>query len=158
MSIYSFSLQSNGGQATSLKEFQGKTLLFVNVASKCGFTPQYAGLEDLHNKYKSKGLVILGIPCNQFGAQEPGTDAEIKEFCSLNYNVTFQIFAKTEVNGENENKLYTYLKAHDPATPIPTPIKWNFTKFLVDKQGNVVKRFLHSFDPKDIAAEIEAIL
>ena len=124
---------------TTLGAYKGKVLLIVNVASKCGFTPQYKGLEAGYEKYKDKGLVVLGFPCNQFGAQEPGTNEEIKKFCSLNYSVTFPLFDKIEVNGPNRHPLYIALAGKD--SPFPGDIKWNFTKFLISRDGTILKRF-----------------
>ena len=129
------------GEARTFGEFAGKLTLVVNVASQCGFTPQYAGLEALHQKFKERGLSVLGFPCNQFGAQEPGGEQTIKSFCSLNYDVTFPMFAKIEVNGANAHPLFTALKKAAPGLLGTEAIKWNFTKFLIDGEGNVVKRY-----------------
>jgi len=138
-SIYDIPLKDIDGNSTSLKPYQGKVLLVVNVASKCGFTPQYAALEALYRKYKDQGLVVLGFPCNQFAHQEPGTDAEIKQFCSSKYDVTFPMFDKIEVNGSNRHALYVLLAGKD--SPFPGNIGWNFTKFLVGRDGKILKRF-----------------
>jgi len=138
-SIYDVSLKDIDGKATSLKAYKGKVLLIVNVASRCGYTPQYAGLEALYEKYKDKGLVVLGFPCNQFGGQEPGTDAEIKQFCSSKYQVSFPLFDKIEVNGPNRHPLYVLLAGE--ASPFPGAITWNFNKFLIGRDGKILKRF-----------------
>src|SRR5262245_59382190 len=138
-SILETSVRNIDGLETSLKPYQGKVLLIVNVASHCGFTPQYKELEAVYEKYKDKGLVVLGFPCNQFGGQEPGTDAEIKEFCSSKYNVTFPLFDKIDVNGPNRHPLYTALAGKD--SPYPGNITWNFNKFLIDRDGKILKRF-----------------
>ncbi len=145
-SIYSLPLKDIDGKETSLKSYEGKVLLIVNVASKCGYTPQYAGLERLQEKYKDKGLMVLGFPCNQFGHQEPGTGEEIKEFCSSKYQVTFPLFEKIEVNGPNRHPLYTVLAGKE--APFPGDIRWNFTKFLVGRDGKVLKRFESSVKPE----------
>jgi glutathione peroxidase len=138
-SIYNIPLKDIDGKDTSLKPYQGKVMLVVNVASKCGYTPQYAALEALYQKYKDQGLVVLGFPCNQFAHQEPGTDAEIKQFCSSKYNVTFPMFDKIEVNGANRHPLYVMLAGQE--SPFPGNIGWNFTKFLVGRDGKILKRF-----------------
>ncbi|CAI2170038.1 19861_t:CDS:2 [Funneliformis geosporum] len=137
----------------SFAEWKGKVVLLVNVASKCGFTPQYSGLESLYNKYKDEGLVIAGFPCNQFGSQEPGTEGEIVQFCSTKYNVTFPLFAKIDVNGANASSVYEYLKSQQSGD-----IKWNFEKFLIDKNGNVVKRFPSNVKPEDLEKEVNPLL
>lgn len=154
-SIYEFNAKSIDGKDVSLSEYKGKVLLIVNVASKCGFTPQYEGLEKLYKKYKDKGLVILGFPCNQFGKQEHGTEQEIAEFCKVNYGVTFPMFAKIDVNGENAHPLYKYLKEKAPGILSTQDIKWNFTKFLVDREGNVVTRYAPATTPETIEKEIQ---
>lgn len=156
--IYQFELQTLDGRKTSLAEWQGKTLLIVNVASKCGFTPQYKGLEDLYRKYKDRGLVILGFPCNQFGAQEPGDAEEIKNFCSLTYSVSFPMFSKVDVNGDQTHPLYAHLKSEEKGILGTESIKWNFTKFLVNKNGEVVARFAPQTTPEQLEKEISAIL
>jgi glutathione peroxidase len=157
-SIYNVSLKDIDGKPTSLKAYEGKVLLIVNVASKCGYTPQYAGLEALHEKYKDKGLVVLGFPCNQFGGQEPGTNEEIKQFCSSKYQVTFPLFDKIEVNGQNRHPLYVLLAGD--ASPFPGDIKWNFNKFLIGRDGKVLKRFESSAKPDsaELTQAIEAAL
>ena len=138
-SIYDIALKNIDGQDTSLKPYQGKVLLIVNVASKCGYTPQYSTLEAVYQKFQSQGLVVLGFPCNQFAGQEPGSDSEIKQFCSSKYNVTFPLFDKIDVNGDDRNPLYTVLTGK--ASPTPGPIAWNFTKFLISRDGKILKRF-----------------
>jgi glutathione peroxidase len=138
-SIYSISLNDIDGQPTSLKAYEGKVLLIVNVASKCGYTPQYTGLEALQEKYKAKGFTVLGFPCNQFGSQEPGTNKEIKQFCSSQYQVTFPLFDKIDVNGPKRHPLYALLAGN--GSPFPGDIKWNFTKFLIGRDGKILKRF-----------------
>ena len=137
--IYDLPLKDIDGRAASLKPYQGRVLLIVNVASKCGYTPQYAALEALYQKYQAQGVVVLGFPCNQFGAQEPGTDAEIKQFCTSKYNVTFPMFDKLEVNGPNRHPLYVALAG--PDSPFPGDIRWNFTKFVIGRDGKIQNRF-----------------
>lgn len=144
--------------STTLADYAGQVLLIVNTASKCGFTPQYAGLESLYRRYRDRGFSVLAFPCNQFGAQEPGDADEIANFCSLTYDVTFPVFAKIEVNGPNEAALFAYLKRAAPGLLGSKTIKWNFTKFLVDRQGDVVRRYAPTTSPEDIAADIEALL
>ena len=146
------------GELADLSEFAGKVLLIVNVASKCGFTPQYTGLEELHRRYGARGFEVLGFPCNQFGAQEPGDAAEIANFCSLTYDVTFPVFGKIDVNGADAAPLYRWLKSQAPGLFGTEGIKWNFTKFLVDREGNVVNRYAPQTKPEDIAADIERLL
>jgi glutathione peroxidase len=146
------------GSPTDLSAHQGKVLLVVNVASKCGFTPQYEGLEALHRRYSGKGFEVLGFPCNQFGAQEPGDAEEIANFCSLTYEVTFPLLGKIDVNGPNAAPLYKHLKKEAPGVLGSEAIKWNFTKFLVDRSGKVVKRYAPQTKPQDIARDIEALL
>ncbi|XPV70643.1 MAG: glutathione peroxidase [Halarcobacter sp.] len=158
MSIYDFKVKNIDGQEISLEKYKGKVLLIVNVASKCGFTPQYEGLEKLYKKYKDKEFMILGFPSNQFSNQEPGTNKEIKQFCSLTYGVDFDMFAKVDVNGENEIPLYTYLKKEASGVLGTESIKWNFTKFLVDKNGKVIDRFGSITEPKDIEPKIVELL
>ncbi len=155
--FYKFKSKSIDGKEISMKAYEGKVVLIVNTASKCGFTPQYEGLEKLYKQYKDKGLVILGFPCNQFGGQEPGSAEEISKFCSLKYGVTFPMFQKIEVNGDNADPLYKYLKTALPGT-LGNEIKWNFTKFLLDKKGNPVSRYGSSTKPEDITADIEKLL
>jgi glutathione peroxidase len=154
--IYSFTLNSIDGQPAPLAGYQGKVVLLVNVASKCGFTPQYSALEATYEKYKSQGFVILGFPANNFGAQEPGTNEEIKTFCSRKYNVTFPMYAKISVKGEDQAPLYSYL-TKDTGPGLVGDIKWNFTKFLVDRNGNVVQRFESAVTPDspEMVAAIE---
>ena len=146
------------GSATTLAPYAGQVLLIVNVASKCGFTPQYEGLEALHRDFKDRGFEVLGFPCNQFGAQEPGDAAEIANFCSLTYDVTFPLYAKIDVNGDAAAPLYRHLKAEAPGVLGTEGIKWNFTKFLVDRSGKVVDRYAPTTKPADIAADIETLL
>ena len=157
-SIYGIPLKDIDGKDTSLKPYQGKVMLVVNVASKCGFTPQYKDLEAIYQKYKDQGLTVLGFPCNQFGGQEPGTDAQIKEFCSSKYSVTFPLFDKIEVNGANRNPLYVMLAGKD--SPVAGDIKWNFTKFLVSRDGKILKRFESKVKPDspEVTQAIEAAL
>ena len=157
-SVYDVPLKDIDGKDTSLKAYQGKVLLMVNVASKCGNTPQYKALEALYEKYKDQGLVICGFPCNQFHAQEPGTSAEIKTFCTSKYNVTFPMFEKIEVNGENRHPLYVRLAG--PSSPFPGNIKWNFGKFLVGRDGKIVSRFEPKVKPDspEVVQAIEAAL
>jgi glutathione peroxidase len=156
--IYSFGVKTIDGKETTLADFKGKAMLIVNVASKCGFTPQYTGLEALYKKYKDQGLVVLGFPCNQFGAQEQGNEAEIKDFCSLTYEVDFPMFAKVEVNGKNAHPLYNYLKSEEKGIFGTEGIKWNFTKFLVDRKGTVLKRFAPTVKPEALDKDVEAAL
>jgi glutathione peroxidase len=156
-SVYDFTVLNAAGKERPLKEFEGKVLLIVNTASKCGFTPQFAGLEELYEKYKDQGLEVLGFPCNQFGKQDPGSNDEIQEFCQLNYGVSFPMFGKIEVNGSGADPLFKHLKDEAPGM-LTKNIKWNFTKFLVDADGNVVKRYAPTVKPKDIEADIEALL
>lgn len=157
-SIYDIKLKDIDGQDTTLAAHRGKALLIVNVASKCGYTKQYTGLEALHQKYKDRGLVVLGFPCNQFGGQEPGTNEEIKEFCSSKYNVTFPLYDKIEVNGKNRHPLYALLAGE--SSPFPGDIKWNFNKFLVGKDGKILKRFDSKIAPEsdEMKQAIEAAL
>ena len=157
-SIYDFSAKTIDGAEQKLGAYRGKTVLIVNVASKCGFTPQYEGLEALYRKFKGQGLVVLGFPCDQFGHQEPGDEAEIRNFCSLNYDVTFPMFAKIDVNGAKTHPLYKYLKHEAKGLLGSEAIKWNFTKFLVDKDGTVVKRYAPADTPQGIEKEIAAAL
>ncbi len=181
MKVYDFSVKKMNGEMQELKDFEGKVLLIVNTASKCGFTPQFEGLEALYQKYKDKGFVILGFPCNQFAGQDPGTNEEIQEFCKLNYGVTFPMMAKIDVNGEREEPLYSFLKSEkgfagfDMQHPIAakldeilsaeeegyqknSSIKWNFTKFLIGKDGVVVERFEPTATPEKIEPFIEKLL
>jgi len=180
MSVYDFSAKSIDGKETKLDAYQGKWMLVVNVASKCGLTPQYEGLEALYKKYQNKNFTMLGFPCDQFGNQEPGTEAEIKQFCTLNYGVTFPLFGKIEVNGANAhplykymrkeqpglvteegikgNRLYEYLVKSNPASLKSDVVRWNFTKFLVDPQGNVVKRYEPDVTPDRIDPELAKLV
>ena len=179
MSIYKYFVIDRRGNEISLKDYKGKVLIIVNTATGCGFTPQYDGLEKLYNKYHDKGLEIIDIPCNQFGNQAPGTDDEIHEFCALKYNTSFDQFTKADVNGENELPLYTYLKEQAKEDKIDGmknkmamkavekisktikkegDIKWNFTKFLVDKDGTVIERYSPTFKPEDIEEDIKKII
>jgi glutathione peroxidase len=157
-SIYDFEVTTIKGKTVPLAEYQNKVLLIVNTASKCGFTPQFSGLETLYETLHEQGLEILGFPCNQFLKQDPGSDAEISEFCSLNYGVTFPMFSKIDVNGENTHPLYRYLKAEAKGLLGSEPIKWNFTKFLVNREGKVIKRYAPNTEPKDIEKDIKALL
>ncbi|HXG28101.1 MAG TPA: glutathione peroxidase [Nevskiales bacterium] len=157
-SVYDFKAKTIDGKEQSLAEYKGKVMLVVNTASKCGFTPQYKGLEALYRKYKDKGLVVLGFPCDQFGHQEPGDENEIKNFCSLNYDVSFPMFSKIEVNGPNAHPLYKHLKGEKPGVLGSEAIKWNFTKFLVDKSGKVVKRYAPTDKPESLAKDVEKLL
>ena len=181
MNIYDFTVKTNRGVEKSLADYKGKVVLIVNTASKCGFTPQFEGLEKLYKSYKDKGLEILGFPCNQFAAQDPGSNEEIQSFCKLNYGVTFQIFEKGDVRGDTAQPLFKYLteqkgfKGFNEAHPVAAPlmkalkenfpeylegdgIKWNFTKFLIDRKGNVIERFEPTTTPEDIAPAIEKLL
>ncbi|THD80781.1 MAG: glutathione peroxidase [Phenylobacterium sp.] len=158
MSLYDFSAETLDGQPAPLSDYRDRVVLIVNTASKCGFTPQYAGLEDLYRKYRDRGLVVLGFPCNQFGAQEPGEAAEIANFCSLTYEVDFPMMRKIDVNGPRTHPLYAYLKAEKKGLLGTQAIKWNFTKFLVDRAGEVVGRFPPTAEPKALEGAIEALL
>jgi glutathione peroxidase len=176
VNVHSFTVGTADGDQVALSEYSGQVLLIVNVASKCGLTPQYEGLEALQQRFGTEGLQVLGFPSNQFGGQEPGTDAEIQEFCTANYSVTFPVFGKIDVNGADADPLYQYLRAADPGDlPEDSPlyghlsksnpqiigtdsVKWNFTKFLVARDGTVIKRYESAVTPDDIAAELPAIL
>lgn len=155
--FYNFNAKLLSGKEISMKEYEGKVIIVVNTASKCGLTPQYEGLEDLYKKYKEQGLVILGFPCNQFGNQEPGNSKEIKEGCLINYGVSFPMFSKIEVNGDNTHPIYKYLKSKKGGI-LGSKIKWNFTKFLIDRNGNVVKRFAPTTIPSKLEKDIEKLL
>jgi glutathione peroxidase len=155
---HDFSAKLANGEETSLAQFQGQVLLIVNTASKCGFTPQYTGLESLQQRYGTRGFSVLAFPCNQFGAQEPGTESEIQSFCEMNYQTTFPLFSKIDVNGAASHPLFTHLTEKAPGVLGSKRIKWNFTKFLVNQQGEVVKRYAPSTKPEAIAADIEALL
>lgn len=158
MSIHEFNARAIDGTEHSLQEYAGKVLLIVNVASRCGFTPQYAGLEKLYQKHAAQGFAVLGFPCNQFGAQEPGSEADIQQFCALNYAVSFPLFAKVEVNGANAHPLYRHLKGEQPGLLGTEAVKWNFTKFLVNREGEVVKRYAPTDKPEDIDEDVVAQL
>ena len=157
MTVYDFIMKDAEGRDVALSEYKGKVLLIVNTATGCGFTPQYNGLEDLYEKYKDQGFEILDFPCNQFGGQAPGTDAQITEFCTINFGVSFKQFSKIEVNGPNEAPLYTWLKSRKGGV-LNSSIKWNFTKFLLDREGNVVERFASTVAPERIEAKIKELL
>ena len=157
-SIYSFDVKTIDGSIQKFSEYKEKNLLIVNTASKCGFTSQYKGLEELYQKYKDKNLIVLGFPCNQFSGQEPGDENEIKSFCSLTYNVTFPMFSKIDVNGPNAHPLYKYLKNKKKGALGTEFIKWNFTKFLIDTNGDVIKRFAPQDKPEEISKIIEPLL
>lgn len=157
-SVYGFNCETSTGEKKSLNDYSGNVLLVVNTASKCGFTPQFEGLEKLYQEYKDKGLMILGFPCNQFGKQDPGSNDEIMEFCQLNYGVSFPMFGKIEVNGSDADPLFKYLKKEAPGALGTQGIKWNFTKFLIDPKGNVVKRYAPKDTPKAIAKDIGKLL
>ena len=158
MSIYDFNVKTIDGQEISMSKYKGKVLLIVNVASKCGFTSQYEGLENLFEKYKNEDFMVLGFPSNQFANQEPESDDKIKEFCSLTYDVKFDMFSKIDVNGEKASPLYTFLKSSQKGILGTEDIKWNFTKFLVDKNGNVVDRFAPTTTPESIEKDILKLL
>jgi len=153
--VYDFTVNDIHGKPVKLDRYKDKVMLVVNVASKCGFTPQYQGLEALYQKYHGKGLEILGFPCNQFGAQEPGNEQEIAQFCDLNYGVTFPLFAKVDVNGAAAAPVYKYLKSEKPGLLGSEAIKWNFTKFLVDRKGKVIARYAPNDTPESLAPDIE---
>lgn len=157
MSVYDYAVKAQDGSEVSLADYQGRVLLIVNTATGCGFTPQYDGLQDLYEKYQSQGLEILDFPCNQFGHQAPGSDEEITDFCQSRYGVTFQQFKKIEVNGAGEDPLYTFLKSQKKGV-MGDNIKWNFTKFLVDRAGNVVARFAPTVTPEKIEEQIKELL
>ena len=156
--VYDFSCSTSGGDDTPLADYRGKVLLVVNTASKCGLTPQFAGLEEMYEKYRERGLEILGFPCNQFGKQDPGSNEEITEFCQLNYGVSFPMFGKIEVNGSGTDPLYQHLKKAAPGALGTRGIKWNFTKFLINRDGEVLKRFAPATTPAQIEKEIERLL
>ncbi len=156
--VHQFTVTDNRGQPVELSQYQGKVLLIINTASKCGFTPQYQELEELHQRYKDKGLVILAFPCNQFGGQEPGSNEDIQQFCQLNYGVSFPVMAKINVNGPEADPLFEHLKENARGLMKTRAIKWNFTKFLVNKQGEVVKRYAPRTKPASIVQAIEELL
>lgn len=156
--IADFTVAAADGAPVDLGVYAGRVLLIVNTASKCGFTPQYEGLEALHRRYEAQGLTVIGFPCNQFGAQEPGDAIEIANFCSLTYDVTFPVMAKVEVNGDGADPLFQWLKAQAPGVLGTKAIKWNFTKFLVDRSGKVVGRYAPTTEPEDLAKDIEGLL
>ena len=158
MSIYDLSARDIRGVDTPLSNYRGQVLLIVNVASRCGFTPQYTGLEALYRKYRERGLAVLGFPCNQFGSQEPGDEAQIQSFCSTTYEVSFPLFAKVDVNGADAHPLYRYLKGERPGILGTEAIKWNFTKFLVNRAGEVIKRYAPTDKPEDLDAAVAALL
>jgi glutathione peroxidase len=156
--IHDFEVKTIDGVKTTLKPYQGKVMLIVNVASACGLTPQYKGLQELYNEFHDKGFEVLGFPCNQFGAQEPGTESEIKDFCSTRFDVNFPMFSKIEVNGANAHPLYQYLKKEKPGKDGNPDIEWNFAKFLVDDKGQVVERFSARTEPSEIKGRVAELL
>tara|TARA_B100001063_G_scaffold240098_1_gene264603 strand:- start:694 stop:1185 length:492 start_codon:yes stop_codon:yes gene_type:complete len=156
-SIYDFTLPIGNGEEKPLSDFKGNVILVVNTASQCGFTPQYEGLQKLHNQYHHKGLSIIAVPCNQFGAQEPGSHSTIQEFCQLNYGLSFPIMGKIEVNGANQHPMFKFLKGETKGL-ITNSIKWNFTKFLIDRGGQVVKRFSPTTKPEALTGHIESLI
>ena len=158
MSIYDIEVEAIDGTLQRMEAYRGRTLLIVNVASKCGFTPQYTGLEALYRRYEDRGLTILGFPCDQFGHQEPGNEAEIQQFCSLNYGVTFPLFAKVSVNGDDTHPLYRFLKSARPGLLGSEAVKWNFTKFLVNREGEVVERYAPKDTPEVIEKDLVPLL
>ena len=156
--IYDFQAQSISGKDIALSDFKGQVILIVNTASKCGFTPQFGGLEELHKTYAGKGLAVLGFPCNQFGSQDPGADGEIAEFCQVNYGVSFPMMGKVDVNGPKAHPLYKWRSAEAPGLLGSKSIKWNFTKFLVGKDGRVIRRYAPTDKPADLSKDVEAAL
>jgi glutathione peroxidase len=158
MNVHDFTVTTADGGAKSLGDYAGRTLLVVNTASKCGLTPQYAGLEQLNRELGPRGLQVLGFPCNQFGGQEPGTDEEIQDFCSVQYDVTFRVFAKVDVNGPDAAPLYAYLRSEQPGDADADDIRWNFTKFLVGKDGTVLRRYEPGVTPEEIGADLAGTL
>lgn len=156
--VYDFSAQTIDGKTRKLSDYRGKVLLVVNTASKCGFTPQYKGLEEIYKRYKDRGFAVLGFPCNQFGAQEPGPESEIAEFCEMNYGVTFPMFAKVDVNGDGAHPLFKHLTSAKKGLLGSEAIKWNFTKFLVGKDGQVIERYAPTTAPEAIVKDIEKAL
>jgi glutathione peroxidase len=157
-SIYHFEAKSIAGQDIPMSQFKGQVMLIVNTASKCGFTPQFGGLEELHKSYAAKGLAVVGFPCNQFGSQDPGADGEIAEFCQVNYGVSFPMMGKIDVNGPSAHPLYKWLSSEAPGLLGSKAIKWNFTKFLVGKDGQVIKRYAPNDKPADLAKDVVAAL
>lgn len=155
--FYDFEAKTIDGKTIKLDQYRGQVVLIVNVASKCGFTPQYEGLNNLYREFQGKGFQILGFPCNQFGSQEPGSEQQIKEFCDLNFKVEFPMFSKVDVNGASEHPLFAWLKSEAPGVLGTKAIKWNFTKFLVDAKGNVVDRFAPTDKPEDLAKHISKL-
>ncbi|GAB1158112.1 glutathione peroxidase [Paenibacillus illinoisensis] len=158
MSVYSYQAVTPANQEVSLDLYQGKVLVIANTASKCGLTPQYGELQKLYDRYRDQGLVVLGFPCNQFGGQEPGTSEEAESFCQINYGVNFPVFAKVDVNGEDAHPLFQYLREQQPGAAEDDTIQWNFTKFLVNREGEVVGRFEPKESPEAMTAEIEKLL
>jgi len=156
-SIYDFTVEDSSGNPVSLEDYRGKVVLIVNTASKCGFTPQYTQLQELYDQYSARDFVVLALPCNQFGGQEPGSNAEVQEFCQMNFGLSFPVMGKIDVNGKEQHALYTHLKSQAGGI-LNSKIKWNFTKFLVDREGQVVERYAPIRKPKDIAADIEKLL
>ncbi|WP_427813915.1 glutathione peroxidase [Enterococcus sp. 22-H-5-01] len=157
MTVYDFKVKTIDGNEKAIADYKGNVLLIVNTATGCGFTPQYEGLQNLYEKYQAQGFEVLDFPCNQFGHQAPGSNEEVADFCQLKYHTTFQTFAKIDVNGENEDPLYSYLKSAQGGL-LNKAVKWNFTKFLVDREGNVIKRYASQTKPEEIAKDIEAQL
>ncbi|WP_407857043.1 glutathione peroxidase [Enterococcus hailinensis] len=157
MTVYDFKVKTTDGNEKAIADYKGNVLLIVNTATGCGFTPQYEGLQNLYEKYQAQGFEVLDFPCNQFGHQAPGSNEEVADFCQLKYHTTFQTFAKIDVNGENEDPLYSYLKSAQGGL-LNKAVKWNFTKFLVDREGNVIKRYASQTKPEEIAKDIEAQL
>ncbi|WP_454193465.1 glutathione peroxidase [Paenibacillus sp. Marseille-Q7038] len=158
MSIYSYQAETPTNQEVSLEMYKGKVVIIANTASKCGLTPQYGELQKLYDRYKDQGLVVLAFPCNQFGGQEPGSSEEAEEFCQINYGVSFPIFAKVDVNGENTHPIFQYLKEQKPGSGESSDIQWNFTKFVIDRNGEVVERFEPKQSPEEMTALIEKLL
>lgn len=157
MTVYDFKVNTTDDNEKAIADYKGNVLLIVNTATGCGFTPQYEGLQNLYEKYQAQGFEVLDFPCNQFGHQAPGSNEEVADFCQLKYHTTFQTFAKIDVNGENEDPLYSYLKSAQGGL-LNKAVKWNFTKFLVDREGNVIKRYASQTKPEEIAKDIEAQL
>lgn len=158
LNFHSFTVKNSDGSDFPLNQFAGKLVLAVNVASKCGFTPQYKGLEELYLKYSTRGLAIVGFPCNQFGSQEPGNDSDIQNFCHTNYGVTFPVMAKLDVNGSHADPVFNWLKAEAPGVLGIEMVKWNFTKFLIDRSGEVIRRYAPQTEPQELVSDIEEAL